>query len=231
MFFERAYLFAPIINQQRYFARAAREPRTSESFSCLQHAMRMLAASMGSQFKSILPMLYTHTTGTLDAWDRNMLEGAVPMEIVQAQLLLALYEILKDDPRKGWTSAGRCFRMVQRAKLDKIDDPSTRRSCRLSEVEVEERRRTFWTAYALDRYANFVHEMPLALNDQMVSLIGRSDNETVLTYLTLSRFSRDCPLPRPHFDDKARRRQNSWPRQCLKRPTSHCPHTPSQWSS
>lgn len=180
MFFERAYLFAPIINQQRYFARAAREPRTSESFSCLQHAVRMLSASMGSQFKRILPILYTHTCGTLDAWDRNMLDGEVPIEIIQAQLLLALYEILKDDPRKGWTSAGRCFRMVQRAKLDKIDDPSTRQSCRLLEVEVEERRRTFWTAYALDRYANLVHEMPLALNDQMVSFTGRSDTRVFL---------------------------------------------------
>ncbi|KAJ5543167.1 hypothetical protein N7535_005596 [Penicillium sp. DV-2018c] len=168
MFFERAYLVAPIINQQRYFARAAVESRTSEPFSCLQYAMRMLAASMGSQFKAILPMLYTHTSGTLDAWDRNMPDEAVPIEIVQAQLLLALYGILKDDPRKGWASAGRCFHLVHRTRLDQIDNPSTRRSCRLSEVEVEERRRTFWTAYALDRYANLVHELPLSLNDQMI---------------------------------------------------------------
>ncbi|CAG8908988.1 unnamed protein product [Penicillium egyptiacum] len=168
LFFERAYLFAPIINQQRYFARATRVSRTSEPFSCLQHAMRTLAASMCSQFKAILPMLYAHTSGILDAWDRNMPDQEIPIEIVQAQLLLALYRILKEDPRKGWSSAGRCFHLVHRAKLDQIDSPSTRRVCRLSEVEVEERRRTFWTAYALDRYANLVHELPLALNDQMI---------------------------------------------------------------
>ncbi|CAI7662382.1 unnamed protein product [Penicillium glandicola] len=168
LFFERAYLFAPIINQQRYFARATRPSRTSEPFSCLQHAMRTLAASMGSQFRAILPMLYAHTSGMLDAWDRSMPDEAIPIEIVQAQLLLALYRILKEDPRKGWSSAGRCFHLVHRAKLDQIDSPTTRRSCQLSEVEIEERRRTFWTAYALDRYANLVHELPLALNDQMI---------------------------------------------------------------
>ncbi|KAJ5964485.1 uncharacterized protein N7479_004361 [Penicillium vulpinum] len=168
LFFERAYLFAPIIHQQHYFARAARVSRMSEPFSCLQHAMRTLAASMGSQFKAILPMLYTRTSGMLDAWDHNTPDEAIPIEIVQAQLLLALYRILKEDPRKGWSSAGHCFHLVHRAKLDQIDSPRIRRLCQLSEVEIEERRRTFWTAYALDRYANLVHELPLALNDQMI---------------------------------------------------------------
>lgn len=206
LFFERAYLFAPIINQQRYFARSAKVARTSEPFSCLQHAMRMLAASMCSQFKAVLPILYAHTSGTLDAWDRNMPNQAIPIEIVQAQLLLALYRILKEDPRKGWSSAGRCFHLVHRAKLDQIDSPNTRRLCRLSEVEIEERRRTFWTAYALDRYANLVHELPLALNDQMVSLTERLDEEFGSAHLTClpSRFSHDYPLPRQHSDDKMR---------------------------
>ena len=49
------------MNPQYYYARAAQEPETittKEPFSCLQQAMRTLAASMGSQFKGILPMLY-----------------------------------------------------------------------------------------------------------------------------------------------------------------------------
>ncbi|KAH8693373.1 hypothetical protein GQ44DRAFT_780001 [Phaeosphaeriaceae sp. PMI808] len=47
LFFEPVYPFAPIINQSCYYAlanRAASEP--SEAFTCLQNAMRTLAASM-----------------------------------------------------------------------------------------------------------------------------------------------------------------------------------------
>ncbi|GIK04413.1 hypothetical protein Aspvir_008496 [Aspergillus viridinutans] len=130
--------------------------------------MRTLAASMGSQFTATIPMLHSQTSGMLDAWDRNMSDVGIPIDIVQAQLLLAVYGILKDDPRKGWSNAGRCVQLVHRMKLDQIDCPSTWQSCQLSKVEVEERRRTFWAVYALDRYANIVYGLPLSLNDRMI---------------------------------------------------------------
>ncbi|KAJ5788395.1 hypothetical protein N7457_003385 [Penicillium paradoxum] len=168
MFFDRAYLFAPIINRQRYFARAPGDLGESKAFYCLQNAMRLLAGSLGSQFKPMLPILYTHTSAILDSWLQDVLDEPIPIEIIQAQLLLALYEILKDNPQKGWTSAGKCFLLIRREKLHQIDNPSISRSCRISWVEDEERRRTFWTAYALERYANLVHGQPLALDDQLI---------------------------------------------------------------
>ncbi|KAF5864095.1 hypothetical protein ETB97_008501 [Aspergillus alliaceus] len=168
LFFERAYPFAPIINQQRYYARAAKELDSSEPFTCLQYAIRTLAASMGSQFKGILPLLYTHTCCTLDAWEQNVPNEALPIELAQARLLLAIYEILKINPKKGWISAGRCFHLVHLVKLDQIDNPNAWQSPALSWVEIEERRRTFWTAYALDRYGNLVNGLPLTLNDEMI---------------------------------------------------------------
>ncbi|KAF7592436.1 hypothetical protein BBP40_000284 [Aspergillus hancockii] len=168
LFFERAYHFAPIINQHRYYTRANQEPEAGEPFTCLQHAMRTLAASMGSQFKGVLPLLYNHTCCILDAWEQNMPNEALPIELVQARLLLAIYEILKNNPRKGWISAGRCFHLVHLVKLDQIDNPNAWQTSSLSWVEIEERRRTFWTAYALDRYANLANSLPMTLNDQMI---------------------------------------------------------------
>ncbi|KAE8141917.1 hypothetical protein BDV38DRAFT_278700 [Aspergillus pseudotamarii] len=169
LFFDRAYPFAPIVHQQRYYTRAAHESDAREPFTTLQYAMRTLSASMGSQFQGVLPILYTHTCCLLDVWEQNMPNEALPIEVVQARLLLVLYEILKSNPSKGWISAGRCFHLVHLVKLDQIDNPNTWQTSSLSWVEIEERRRTFWTAYALDRYANLVNGLPLAMNDQMAS--------------------------------------------------------------
>ncbi|KAL4767851.1 hypothetical protein BDW60DRAFT_220182 [Aspergillus nidulans var. acristatus] len=156
LFFERAYVFAPILNQQQYYPRSARELDTGEPFACLQYAMRTVAASMCSRFKGVLPILYEHAH-----------YEAVAIELVQARLLLAIYEILKTNPRKGWINASRCFHLVHLAKLDEIDNPKSWKASTLSWVEVDERRRTFWTAHALDRYANFVNCLPIILNDHM----------------------------------------------------------------
>ncbi|KAL4961071.1 uncharacterized protein BDV14DRAFT_211284 [Aspergillus stella-maris] len=168
VFFERAYMFAPIVHQQRYYARSAREPDMGEPFICLQHAMRTVAASMCSQFKGILPLLCGHAQSILNAWEQKVPDEALPFELVQARLLLAIYEILKTNPRKGWISAGRCFHLVHLVKLDEIDNPRSWKTSTLSWVEIEERRRTFWTVYALDRYANLVNGLPITLNDHMI---------------------------------------------------------------
>jgi hypothetical protein len=135
--------------------------------------MRTLAASMGSQFKGVLPLLYTHTCCALELWEQDMPNEALPIELVQARLLLAIYEILKNNPTKGWISAGRCFHLVHLVKLDQIDNPNSWQTSKLSWVEIEERRRTFWVAYELDRYANLVNGLPMTLNDQMVRLFLR----------------------------------------------------------
>ncbi|KAB8219586.1 hypothetical protein BDV33DRAFT_191867 [Aspergillus novoparasiticus] len=171
LFFDRAYPFAPIIHQQRYYARATHESDTREPFTSLQYAMRTLAASMGTQFQGVLPLLYTHTYCLLDVWEQNTPNEALPIDVVQARLLL------------GWISAGRCFHLVHLVKLDRIDNPNSWQTSSLSWVEIKERGRTFWTAYALDRYANLINGLPLTLNDQMAKTAFRHQQAVTTEYL------------------------------------------------
>ncbi|KAE8337426.1 hypothetical protein BDV24DRAFT_154373 [Aspergillus arachidicola] len=170
LFFDRAYPFAPISHQQRYYARATHESDAREPFTSLQYAMRTLAASMGTQFQGVLPLLYTHTNCLLDVWEQNMPNEALPIDVVQARLPL------------GWISAGHCFHLVHLVKLDRIDDPNSWQTSSLSWVEIEERGRTFWTAYALDRYANLANGLPLALNDQMAKTAFRHQRDVMTEY-------------------------------------------------
>ena len=180
------------MNQSRYFARAARSSAPVDPFSCLQHAMWTLAASMGTQFQHIQPTLYSQTRSALECWEPDMINESIPIEHVQAWILLAMYELTQGNPQRGWISAGRCFRLVYFMKLHEVDNPRAwvdAATANLSWVEVEERRRAFWAAYSLDRYANLINQLPLTLNEQVVSLRGRHALGYCEFLTALSRYS------------------------------------------
>ncbi|EAU36719.1 predicted protein [Aspergillus terreus NIH2624] len=168
LYFDRVHPFAPILNKRRYFARAARPVSEQGAMTCLQHAMWTLAAWLGSQFKHIQKDLYIYTRGLLEKWELNMHPGNPPIELAQARLFLAIYEIMQVNYERGWLSAGRCFRLIQLMKLHEIDVPDGISESGISFGEIEERRRTFWMAYSLDRFINLINKMPLTLNEQVI---------------------------------------------------------------
>lgn len=170
LYFDRAHAFAPILNKRRYFARASRPAGEQGALTCLQHAMWTLAAWLGSQFKHIQKDLYIHTRGLLEKWEINMDPGNPPIELAQARLLLAIYEIMQVNYERGWLSAGRCFRLVQLMKLHEMDVSDGIAESGISFGEIEEKRRTFWMAYSLDRFINLINKMPLTLNEQVVCI-------------------------------------------------------------
>lgn len=174
LYFDRVHPFAPILNKRRYFARAARPVSEQGAMTCLQHAMWTLAAWLGSQFKHIQKDLYIYTRGLLEKWELNMHPGNPPIELAQARLFLAIYEIMQVNYERGWLSAGRCFRLIQLMKLHEIDVPDGISESGISFGEIEERRRTFWMAYSLDRFINLINKMPLTLNEQVVRIDKRS---------------------------------------------------------
>lgn len=166
LYFDRVHLFAPILNSRRYFSRAARPMSATAPFVGLQHAMWTLAAWLGSQFREIQKGLYTHTRAMLEHLDT--ITESPPIELAQAWIFLAIYEIMQVNYDRGWLSAGRCFRLVQLMKLYEVDVPNGVAESSLSYVEIEERRRTFWMAYLLDRFINLVNHTPLTLNEQVI---------------------------------------------------------------
>lgn len=104
-----------------------------------------------------------------EEWENQDANSSTPIEFAQAWVLLSIYEIMQVTFERGWLSAGRCFRLVQCMKLHEVDMPSKDSDCKFSGVETEERRRTFWMAYSLDRFINLVNQMPLTLNEQVVN--------------------------------------------------------------
>ena len=162
---------APIIHQGRYLSWSG-QCYKSESHACLQFAMWTLAASASAHLQHMRESLYACARSRLEALDNNMeFTGAASLSEAQAWLLLTHYEFRYMHYRRAWLTAGRAFRIIQLTKLHEIDRLSNlAMNLALPEVwvEIEEKRRTFWLAYCLDRFVNISNEWPLSLHEEAV---------------------------------------------------------------
>jgi hypothetical protein len=139
---------------------------------CLQHAMWTLAITFSSQFGSVQETLYSKTRASLEALDVSDPDiHTCHVEHVQAWILLTFYEFTKCSYRRAWLSAGRAFRLVQLASLHNLDNPKFQKAkeTNMDPVEKEEKRRTFWMAYCLDRFISVSNGAPITLMEDVVS--------------------------------------------------------------
>jgi hypothetical protein len=126
--------------------------------------------ALSSQFESARELLYIETRQMLQALDLADDDlQPVRIEQVQAWLLVAFYELARASYRRASISAGRAFRLVQLARLHELDGPGNSAD-EEDAVAREERRRTFWVAYCLDRLICMRTRGPLTLTEEVVSV-------------------------------------------------------------
>lgn len=153
LYIDRVALFVPIVHQGRY-SFWTRNKKKSASQTCLQHAMWTLGASLSTQFQHLENPLYTDTKRLLDELEsKNAQTEAVDIQLVQALILVAIYEFVRANYCQGWISAGRSFRLVQLMRLYRIDTLDSMHA-QGDWIETEEKRRVFWMCYCLDRLAS-----------------------------------------------------------------------------
>ena len=127
---------------------------------------------MSAQFEVVGETLYRDTRRTLEVLELKDTDvESIAIEQVQACILLAIYEFMRADFRRGWMSAGRAFRLIQLIRLHEVDVPDGI-SMQTDWIETEEKRRTFWMAYSLDRFVSIRSGLPLTLSEQVVSPAG-----------------------------------------------------------
>lgn len=170
LYFDRVHVFAPMIHQGRYGCWSSQQPK-SESKEALQYAMWTLGAAFSAHFQQLAPSLYEETRHILDALEVKGRETDITeIEHLQACLLLAIYEFIHSYDRRSWMRAGYAFRLVQLMRLFELDTPSASILTPSEWVEVEEKRRTFWVAFCLDRFLSIRNRWPLTLIEHLVSL-------------------------------------------------------------
>ncbi|KAF5238894.1 hypothetical protein FANTH_10137 [Fusarium anthophilum] len=150
----------------------------------LRWAMRALAASMSSQFRSRSEDFYhkaRRLAHGLDTGDIVLpwLTSDTSVEQAQTWLLLAHYELLNPSKysQSGTTRQG--LRLVHLLRLHCTDwkdpalqcpssTPGTSQSAPLPFACVEERRRTFWMAFCLDRFLAGFEESPMTIHEETI---------------------------------------------------------------
>jgi hypothetical protein len=156
--------FMPILHQSRYFSLRQKSVGT-EGQTCLQYAMWTLAASVSAHYQNVGDSLYQYTRRSLEILDsKNMKLASTDLEQVQAWLLLAIHEFMCVDFRRGWMSAGRAFRLIQLSWRHGTDGPDLAQA-QGDWIESEQKRRTFWMAYCLDRFVSMRIGSPLTFSE------------------------------------------------------------------
>ncbi|KAK6066808.1 hypothetical protein SCUP515_10485 [Seiridium cupressi] len=172
IYFDRVHVFAPMIQKTRYFTWAYQEHPSPERM-CLRLAMRSLAAAVSTQLRNLADSLYAQTKQMLNALDSIKLK----LEQVQAWVLVSYFEVLFHSRTQTLLTAGRAMRLVQVLRLNLGDTPEAQ-SPEKSLVDAswmqeemlmvaEERRRTYWVAYCLDRLLCLAPNMTLTLQENM----------------------------------------------------------------
>lgn len=151
--------------------------------------MHTLAAAMSAPYRGIVNILYNKTCCLLDEFKQagkkekswSMPQELVPIEYVQAWLLLAYYESLRVNEWQAMFTAGHAFRLVQMLRLHEIDAPEkTFPNVKVNSeagndwAAKEEMRRTFWVAYNLDCFLSWRSELPLTLYEEMVCVLRQT---------------------------------------------------------
>ncbi|KAK8044422.1 fungal-specific transcription factor domain-containing protein [Apiospora rasikravindrae] len=183
LYFDRLQQFAPIVQKYRYY-KWSREPEKSKQRRCLQYAMWSLAASFSSQFHMLRSRLYREARQLLDAIEVAEEQSgedvqSIPLEQIQAGLLLALYGLTSDvgNYQRAITLAGGAFRQVQMMRLHEIDKPNGHGALAQSSpgqqmqgdwIDVESMRRTFWLAYTIDHFTSVIDDLHPSFDEKKI---------------------------------------------------------------
>ncbi|KAJ0419773.1 fungal-specific transcription factor domain-containing protein [Aspergillus carlsbadensis] len=215
LYFDRVHPIAPFLHQRRYFTWVSYET-PSPACSCLRSAMRTIAAAMSAQFRALAETLYAETRAILSRLDGLERSPAAPsIEQIQALLLLAHYELLRMDEGTAMVTAGRCFRLIQLARLGEGDARDAAEAQGVSVggqmaaapglawneefAAAEERRRTFWVAYCFDRFLSSRREWPLTLQEDAIrTRLPHPEQTFQTTPLPFLTHSHSQTNPHPH---------------------------------
>ncbi|KAG0160806.1 hypothetical protein PDIDSM_8336 [Penicillium digitatum] len=173
LYFDRVYPFIPILQQGYYFS-WAKQCSPSGSHLCLKYAVWTVAASLSPQFQHMRDGLYHDTRQMLETLESEEYhqEDAFYTQQAQAWILVAVYEFMEKSFRRTWASTGRALRLVQLLKWNGIDSlehlPDVSGTF-YTVTETEEKRRTFWMAYCLDRLFCILSNSALTVDEHTIT--------------------------------------------------------------
>lgn len=172
IYFERFHPTMPMMHRLRYYASLDRAPNMRPPV-CLQYAMWTIAASLSENYTGIEDILYQRARRYIDAEEMKGFGHAfVTVYHVQTWVLIGCYEAKKTFFSRSWMSAGRTIRLANMLGLYRIDGEAPGVKTILPPakdwIELEERRRTFWVAFYVDRWSSSGTGWPMMIDEKEI---------------------------------------------------------------
>ncbi|KAF2003242.1 hypothetical protein P154DRAFT_520195 [Amniculicola lignicola CBS 123094] len=190
VYFSKIHPSVPVVHKPRFLAAMNLAPHMRPPV-CLRYIMWTLAASVSDKYDALQEHFY-HRARKYAQTDemKGHGEATITLGHCQTWILAGTYEFKQMYFPRAWLSAGRAVRLAQMMQLHRLDGVGLDvKQCLPPPkdwTEREERRRTFWMAFCIDRYASIGTGWPMTI-----------DEKDVLTNLPASEdaFEKSKPMP------------------------------------
>lgn len=181
-YFDKVHPSLPMIHRPRYYAAMNLAPHMRPPV-CMRYAMWCNAATVTEKYEQLHEHFYHRARKYIQQDEmKGHGESMITVAHCQTWILLATYEFKMMYFPRAWMSAGRACRMVQMMGLHRLDGAGLDvKQCLPPPkdwTEREERRRTFWMAFCVDRYSSIGTGWPMTIDEQdiMTSLPGDDES-------------------------------------------------------
>ncbi|KAL4977529.1 fungal-specific transcription factor domain-containing protein [Aspergillus desertorum] len=170
IYFDKVHPFLPIIHRPRYMAAMDFAPN-SRPPACLQYIVWAHASAVSEKYYNLHALFYQRARkyAELDQM-KGLGEGILTLTHCQAWLLIGCYEYKMMFFPRAWLSAGSASRLAVMLGLHRLDGEGLEvKQCLplpRDWTEKEERRRVFWMAFNVDRYASIGTGWPTCIDER-----------------------------------------------------------------
>ncbi len=169
-FFGKIHPSVPMIHRPRYHAAMNLAPHMRPPV-CLRYAMWCNAAAVSGKYEQLQEHFYLRARKYIQQDEmKGHGESMITIAHCQTWILLATYEFKLMYFPRAWMSAGRACRMTQMMGLHRLDGAGLDvKQCLPPPrdwTEREERRRTFWMAFCVDRYSSIGTGWPMTIEEK-----------------------------------------------------------------
>jgi len=164
-----------MIHKGRYLSSLNLAPHMRPPIA-LRYALWTLAASVSDEYNSLQAHFYRMARKYAEEQElKGHGEYIITVCTPQTWVMIATYEFKLMFFPRAWMSTGRAVRLAQMMGLHRIDGQGLDvKQCLQPPkdwTEREERRRTFWQAFCVDRYASIGTGWPMTIEEKDVSCI------------------------------------------------------------
>lgn len=182
IYFEKVHPSLPMIHRPRYYAAMNLAPHMRPPV-CLRYAMWCNAAVVSDKYEGLHEHFYQRARKYIQQDEmKGHGEGMVTIAHCQTWALLATHEFKLMYFPRAWMSSGRACRMAQAMGLHRLDGTGLDvKQCippPKDWTEREERRRTFWMTFCVDRYSSIGTGWPMTIEERDILTTLPTDEDS-----------------------------------------------------